>query len=810
MNENFKKLVDKLIELFMLNQPDLDFGIYRIMNSRRREITKFLEEDLLPQVRDALNQYESGSNANLSGELKKAVDNAKELGVDPDSSPKVKELKAKITEAGSDISQVENEVYSHLYNFFSRYYSGGDFLSLRRYKEGVYAIPYEGEEVKLYWANHDQYYIKTNEYLRDYKFNLPNDKKAHFKLTEADIEKDNRKESAEKERRFVLAESDFWSVEDGEVVLKFHYLPLGEKDSIHRFREVEFSGIADVDPGQFLNCIAKDDDLLYLCNSSADQYGEIKTVIHSSVAGGNNPGNIELNEVLTVDEMVLSICLASNNRLYLGSGNGLFVYYLSTGLLQKAPGTDGLSVNVLLSGSDQNLWIGTSQSGLGSLNLHTGEFNQYQHNPNSLNSLAADVVFSLFEDFSGNLWVGHGGEGISIINLLRKPFNTFRFDPTDKLSLSSNTIFCFNESDKDILIGTRNSGLNLMRYNTQKGRYVFRHEEMPGHFNISTPYEAIWDIQKESPSTFWLATNFGLIKMERQKGRWTYSQYLSGETKWSEIKRKIFIDPNLNLWVGSYNGIYLIPAFNRSSMEAFVYRPDESDPASLSDNVITSFLLDRNGNFWIGTQNGGLNLLKAKYHELDLTGHQRPDLEFFHFYASGSRDDYLNNNEINCMYEHSDGTIWVGTQGGGINIIDPDNYQFSHLAAEDGLPGDDVFSILPDDDGNLWCSTNKGLSFYDHNTFSFKNYTPQDGIQGNVFMVNSYFKSSDGKMFFGGRHGMTCFEPDKIRDNIISPKLSFTGLDVFNMTVGIGEKINGKIILPEALSEMGSLSLTQK
>lgn len=228
MNENFKKLVDKLIELFMLDQPDLDFGIYRIMNSRRREITTFLEEDILPQVRDALNQYESGSNANLSGELKKAIDNAKELGIDPDSSPKVKELKAKITEAGSDISQVENEVYSHLYNFFSRYYSGGDFLSLRRYKEGVYAIPYEGEEVKLYWANHDQYYIKTSEYLRDYKFNLPNDKKAHFKLTEADIEKDNRKESTEKERRFVLAESDFWSVEDGEIVLKFHYLPLGK------------------------------------------------------------------------------------------------------------------------------------------------------------------------------------------------------------------------------------------------------------------------------------------------------------------------------------------------------------------------------------------------------------------------------------------------------------------------------------------------------------------------------------------------------------------------------------------------------
>lgn len=231
MNDNFKKLVDKLIELFMLDQPDLDFGIYRIMNSRRRQITKFLQDDLLPQVREVLSQYESGSNANLSDELKKAVENAKGLGIDPDSSPKVKELKAKIAEAGSDVSQVENEVYSHLYNFFSRYYKDGDFLSLRRYKEGVYAIPYEGEEVKLYWANHDQYYIKTSEYLRDYTFYLPNDKKAHFKIVEADMEKDNRKESSEKERRFSLAQSDFWAIEEGEFILKFHYLPLDNGSS---------------------------------------------------------------------------------------------------------------------------------------------------------------------------------------------------------------------------------------------------------------------------------------------------------------------------------------------------------------------------------------------------------------------------------------------------------------------------------------------------------------------------------------------------------------------------------------------------
>jgi hypothetical protein len=82
----------------------------------------------------------------------------KELGADPETLPRVKELRAKLAEA-VDITALENEVYSHLYNFFRRYYQEGDFILLRRYEEGVYAIPYEGEEVKLHWANHDQYYI---------------------------------------------------------------------------------------------------------------------------------------------------------------------------------------------------------------------------------------------------------------------------------------------------------------------------------------------------------------------------------------------------------------------------------------------------------------------------------------------------------------------------------------------------------------------------------------------------------------------------------------------------------------------------
>jgi len=229
MKDSFNKLSDLLRELFQLNQADLDFGIYRIMNARRVEITRFLEQDLLPQVREAFSEYKSADKALLKQELDKAIDGAKALGYDPDTAPKVKELREKHEASSVDVVGLENEVYDHLYSFFKRYYDDGDFISLRRYKEGVYAIPYEGEEVKLYWANHDQYYIKTTENFRDYAFRLADGSLVHFKIVEADTEKDNIKPTNGKDRRFFLVEENPVAEENRELVLRFEYQPDEQK-----------------------------------------------------------------------------------------------------------------------------------------------------------------------------------------------------------------------------------------------------------------------------------------------------------------------------------------------------------------------------------------------------------------------------------------------------------------------------------------------------------------------------------------------------------------------------------------------------
>jgi adenine-specific DNA-methyltransferase len=228
MSQNLEKLKRLLTEVFQLDQAELDFGIYRIMNAKREEIVRFLDRDLLPQVREAFQAYEAENRGAVEVELAEAVEKAKELGADPETLPRVKELRAKLAQA-VDVTALENEVYSHLYNFFRRYYQEGDFISLRRYKEGVYAIPYEGEEVKLHWANHDQYYIKTSEYLRDYTFKLPSGKRVHFKLAEADTDKDNNRAANGNERRFILSQEQTLAEENGELVVRFDYRPHPDK-----------------------------------------------------------------------------------------------------------------------------------------------------------------------------------------------------------------------------------------------------------------------------------------------------------------------------------------------------------------------------------------------------------------------------------------------------------------------------------------------------------------------------------------------------------------------------------------------------
>lgn len=201
-------LVTKLREIFQIDRPELDFGIYRILNARATEINDYLQNRLADKVKQVLSAGSAANEQSLQTELDEAIKQAQALGANPDDLPKVKDLRSKLHEVSAGSNEHENAVFSHLLTFFSRYYDNGDFISQRRYKGDIYAIPYSGEEVMLHWANKDQYYTKSGENFANYSFKLPGqdgktERTVHFRLVAADTAKDNRKDN-DKDRRFVL------------------------------------------------------------------------------------------------------------------------------------------------------------------------------------------------------------------------------------------------------------------------------------------------------------------------------------------------------------------------------------------------------------------------------------------------------------------------------------------------------------------------------------------------------------------------------------------------------------------------------
>jgi len=262
------RLLNKLSELFQLDQPDLDFGFYRIMHAKAREIQDFIYTDLLKIVEHALGGTDGARRAELQEVYESAVREAsEEYGVaEPEKTPKVQKAKAALDEV-NNTAGAEADVYDHLYRFFERYYDSGDFISRRYYtretsgKAAPYAVPYNGEEVKLHWANADQYYIKSAEYFSNFTFDLcqagevraqdidlfdssmnadgQHSLNVHFKVKAATEGEHGNVKAGDQTKRFFIIHKDQPVALDeaGELICHFEYRPDPEKsgqDSIWR------------------------------------------------------------------------------------------------------------------------------------------------------------------------------------------------------------------------------------------------------------------------------------------------------------------------------------------------------------------------------------------------------------------------------------------------------------------------------------------------------------------------------------------------------------------------------------------------
>jgi len=243
----FEVMKAKLREIFQYDKNDLDFGIYRILNLKKKEVEEFIEIELEKVVKEKLSELESAEgefDKEKLEELQKTIEETfgeKMAVLKREKNPKGK-LKEYI-ELEEDIKSKENleelreDIYDRILTFFGRYYEGGDFISKGIYSDSnKYSIPYNGDEVYLHWANKDQYYTKTTESFRDYKFKLK-ELEIHFKIKEEEVKEEQNNNKSDK-KYFIYINSEY-EKSDKKLILYFGYRDLKETESKEI---VEFNG----------------------------------------------------------------------------------------------------------------------------------------------------------------------------------------------------------------------------------------------------------------------------------------------------------------------------------------------------------------------------------------------------------------------------------------------------------------------------------------------------------------------------------------------------------------------------------------
>ena len=252
-----QRFIDLLHELFQLDKPELDFGLYRIMHAKSDQLSRFIREDLAQAIEEAFAEQGEQQLTAMRQDIEEKRRQAEELGApDPDSAPAVKQARAAYDVAKQE-QNASADIYDHLYRFFSRYYDKGDFMSRRHHvaendsRAAPYAVPYDGREVYLHWANKDQYYVKSSETLANFTFNLNEALKqlhgsaaqgglsfdsvdaalkVHCRVVDAaEGEHNDVKES--NERYFIIHQDDPVRLEGAELVLQFEYRPDPTKPS---------------------------------------------------------------------------------------------------------------------------------------------------------------------------------------------------------------------------------------------------------------------------------------------------------------------------------------------------------------------------------------------------------------------------------------------------------------------------------------------------------------------------------------------------------------------------------------------------
>ncbi|MBN1599019.1 MAG: response regulator [Bacteroidales bacterium] len=521
---------------------------------------------------------------------------------------------------------------------------------------------------------------------------------------------------------------------------------------------------------------------------------------------------------------ILTVYIDSEGIIWAGTNyNG--VHYIIPGdtrvqLLKDGPKDgkhiSGPSISSIVEAADGSIWFGTMNSGISCYNKKTEEFKYYYKNHKKNTALGSNIVRNLFRDSDDMIWICTEDGGLNLYSPSEDSFRQFRVSESDPTSISTDIVRCVFEDDAgNFWIGNFNAPINYI--DTQRKKFLNIRVD-PNNKN-SLSHNHVLSIMIDSDKLLWIGTDGGgLNKYNPETGHFTVFKQFPGNTQSLSNNKPTCLeeDSEGNIWIGFYGGG--LGYYNKKTGKFLNYFPDGTynNP---TNSHIWDLLIDDNklwivGEHCIETMDLGTNKFKildsekANSKNTNVTGSwylykdskQRiligtvnglkvytPSRNTWQIYSSDMNNPKsLSDNWIIYIMEDSKSRIWIGTHGGGLNIWEESNNTFKSYNTRNGLSGNVINAIQEDSKGNLWISTNKGLTKFNYDSLEFVNYDVNDGIQDNRFNIAATFKDKNGCLYFGGINGLTYFYPKDIVGNTYIPPIVFTGFELFNEEVKIG------------------------
>ncbi len=356
-----------------------------------------------------------------------------------------------------------------------------------------------------------------------------------------------------------------------------------------------------------------------------------------------------------------------------------------------------------------------------------------------------------YKDKTGNIWLGTKGYGVLRYNPAKKNFHKTEDRYIRFMMAGKDENMLFIKDPYDELFWEFDRETNTVKVPVPMQALA---KKQFAHFGKNTR-----SVLQDKDGSFWIG----------RVGLYHYDPVTKKATEYWHNYDDVFPlydDGRDNLWFGNTNGIVHFNKLTKSSTEHAFPAKSTMGPY----DYLQAIHRDKKGILWLGTLEG--------LYRFD------PEKETWKQYKNIAGDiSSLNNNLIFSICPdplQPDKYLWIGTKGGGLNLFDQLSGTFKHYTEKQGLSNDVVYGILGDAAGNLWLSTNKGISQFDTHTSQFKNYNVNDGLQGNEYNRNAFCKTGRGYLYFGGITGFNYFDPASLSGSNYTPFVWITGINVLN------------------------------